>query len=157
MLAISPAPTVLRQSRPDRLARTREYKQGGIWGQQYFNANRSVSGCRVPEIATTPCPPRFNKQEHPLPLQKRRSPSQPLPLPPQRLIHFLEDLAQLHRVPARPGVACCLCLTLCALRPGGLLPRLPPLNGFALALPLLCCPVACCHGVDPLKVRFAKV
>ena len=32
-------------------------------------------------------------------------PAQPFPLPLERLIQFLDDLAQLHRLPAGPGVA----------------------------------------------------
>lgn len=41
--------------------------------------------------------------------------------------------------------------------PAGLLPRVPPPDGFALFLPLLRCPAACCHAVLTLIVRFAGV
>ena len=78
----------------------------------------------------------------------------PFLLRPHGLIQFFDGLPQLLPLAARPGIASCCRLTLWTFWPAGLLPRLPPLDGFALLLPLLCCPGACRHAVLPLIVRF---
>ena len=82
---------------------------------------------------------------------------QPVPLLAHGSIQILNGLPQLLPLAARPGVASRCRLTLWTFWPGGLLPRLPPPNGFALFLPLLRCPSACCHAVLTLIVRFAGV
>ena len=89
---------------------------------------------------------------------KRVASLYPVPLFPHGLIQPLDGIPNLLPLAARPGISRHRRLTLKAFWPGGLVPRFPTPDSFALLFAPLGCPsfAGVAHGLPPI-VCFARV